>query len=398
MCRLLIGGTEVLSQTTVLLAVNCGSSSVKIAVFDQALRRLGDAEASRIATDQPVLIRYSGFGETREEALAAGASHADAIARLGERISACFGGDIRGIGHRVVHGGADFSVPLKIDADLMDRLETLSSLAPLHQPHNLTGIRLFGARFAGAPQVACFDTAFHRTIPEHRQLYGLPVSYAEKGLRAYGFHGLSCTHTVTRFAEITGKPLPKHLVICHLGNGASVTGVEDGQSRYNSMGFTPIDGLIMGQRSGHLDPGAVLWLVDEMKGDTAAVSALLNRKSGLLGLSGESSDMRTLMESSTPAAARAITMFVDRVVKEVAAAAAAAGGLDALVFTGGIGSNAKVIRARVLTALAWLGFEIDPAANEKGAATITMDGSPRSAHVITADEEQVIARAVKALS
>lgn len=387
-----------MSQSTVLLAVNCGSSSVKIAVFDPDLRRLSEAEASRISTGQPVLIRASGFGDWREETLPAGATHADAIARLAEQVSSHFGSDILGIGHRVVHGGPDFSAPLRIDPQLMERMEALAALAPLHQPHNLAGIRLFGARFDRAPQVACFDTAFHRTIPEHRQLYGLPFAYAERGLRAYGFHGLSCTHTVTRFAAITGKALPARLVICHLGNGASVTGVEDGQSRYNSMGFTPIDGLIMGQRSGHLDPGAVLWLVDDMKGDTAAVSALLNRKSGLLGLSGESSDMRTLLGSATPEAACAVALFVDRVVKEVAAAAAAAGGLDALVFTGGIGSNSAVIRARVLEALAWLGLDLDPAANEKGAATITTAASPRSAHVITADEEQVIARAVKTLS
>lgn len=386
-----------MNQSKVLLAVNCGSSSVKIAIFDPALRRLGDAEASRIATSQTVLIRYSGFGGLYEEELSPGASHAHAIAQLGEQVSDHFGSAILGVGHRVVHGGATFSEPIRIDPAAMAEIEALATLAPLHQPHNLTGIRLFGARFEQATQVACFDTAFHRTIPEHRQLYGLPAHYGERGLRAYGFHGLSCTHTVKRFEAITGRALPARMVICHLGNGASVTGVEDGQSRYNSMGFTPIDGLIMGQRAGHLDPGAVLWLVEDMKGDIGAVSKLLNRESGLLGISGESPDMRNLLASTSPAAARAIDMFVDRVVKEVAAAAAAAGGLDALVFTGGIGSNSVVIRARVLAALSWLGFTLDVGANEKARATITTPSSPRSAHVIQADEELVIARAVSAL-
>jgi acetate kinase len=383
-----------LDADQVTLAVNCGSSSVKIALFDAHFTRIGEAEASRIATDRPVSIRSRGLADAETEELPAGSTHADAIGHLSRAVAERFAGRLVGIGHRVVHGGAHFAAPRRIDAGLVGEMEALTALAPLHQPHNLTGIRLFGEAFPGVPQVACFDTAFHRTIPEKRQRYGLPPEFAEKGLRAYGFHGLSCTHAVTRFEAITGRARPETLVIAHLGNGASVTGVREGRSVYNSMGFTPIDGLIMGQRSGHLDPGAVLWLVDEMKGDTAAVSDLLNRKSGLLGLSGESSDMRTLLESTSGRAALALDMFVDRVVHEIAAAAASAGGLDALVFTGGIGSGSSIIRARVLEALAWLGFEIDPQANGKGAATITTPASPRSAHVVIADEEQVIARAV----
>ncbi len=386
-----------MSENGVTLAVNSGSSSVKIAIFDGEFRRIGDAEASGIATDKPVAIRYSGFGEPQAEELAAGCTHDDAIAHLSKRVGARFGDRLTGIGHRVVHGGQHFAEPREIDADLMAAMQELTALAPLHQPHNLTGIRLFGERFPGLRQVACFDTAFHRTIPEKRQRYGLPPAYAERGLRAYGFHGLSCTHAVSRFEAITGRPLPKTVVICHLGNGASVTGVLNRQSRYNSMGFTPIDGLIMGQRSGHLDPGAVLWLVDDMKGDTAAVSALLNRKSGLLGISGESSDMRALLASRSSDAALALDMFVDRVVHETAAAAASAGGFDALVFTGGIGSGSALIRARVLEGLAWLGFDFDAEANARGDATITVPGSMRSAHVVVADEEQVIARAVVGL-
>lgn len=383
-----------MSGQPVTLAVNCGSSSVKIAVFDTALNRLCEAEASRIGTDKPVLLRFKGFAGLDEEELATGGSHGDAIGRLARAVSEAFGDRLAGIGHRVVHGGQHFAEPRLIDDALMGEMEALTALAPLHQPHNLTGIRLTAEAFPGLPQVACFDTAFHRTIPEKRQRYGLPPDYAERGLRAYGFHGLSCTHTVAQFASLTGRALPETLIICHLGNGASVTGVRHGVSVYNSMGFTPIDGLIMGQRSGHLDPGAVLWLVDDMKGDTAAVSALLNRRSGLLGLSGESSDMRSLQQSGSAGARMAIEMFVDRVVHETAAAAASAGGFDALVFTGGIGSGSAAIRAEVLDRLAWLGFELEEAANAKGASTITAASSPRSAHVILADEEQVICRAV----
>ncbi len=380
------------------LAVNSGSSSVKIAVFDDALRRIGEAEAARINTAEPVTLAFSGFDGLGSESLPAGSTHADAIARLAEAVLSLCGERLAGIGHRVVHGGERRADPLLIDAALMEEMEALAVLAPLHQPHNLTGIRLLGARFPGLPQVACFDTGFHRTIPEKRQRYGLPPAYAARGLRAYGFHGLSCTHVVERFADITGTPLPERLAIAHLGNGASVTGVSGGRSVYNSMGFTPIDGLIMGQRSGHLDPGAVLWLVEDMKGDVAAVSALINRKSGLLGLSGESSDMRTLLASTRPEAALALDMFVDRVVREVAAAAAAAAGLDALVFTGGIGSGAALIRERVMRDLAWLGIAPDEAANQGNSTPcLTLPGSRVSAWRIHADEEQVICRAVKAL-
>ncbi|MBB4063958.1 acetate/propionate family kinase [Gellertiella hungarica] len=382
----------------VYLAVNSGSSSVKVALFDDDLRRFAEAEASRINTAEPVQLRFSGFPARDEESLPAGSTHADAIDHLAEAVSTLAGARLAGIGHRVVHGGESLSEPRRIDDRLMAEMEALSVLAPLHQPHNLSGIRLMGARFANLPQVACFDTGFHRTIPEKRQRYGLPPAYAQRGLRAFGFHGLSCTHVVDRFEAVTGNPLPRRLAIAHLGNGASVTGVVDGRSVYNSMGFTPIDGLIMGQRSGHLDPGAVLWLVDDMKGDTAAVSALLNRKSGLLGLSGESSDMRTLLASTRPDAALALDMFVDRVAREVAVATAAAGGIDALVFTGGIGSGAALIRERVMAELLWLGLRPDGAANRSNsAARLTEAGSPVSAWRIVADEERVLCRAVKAL-
>ena len=381
-------------RSSYLLAVNCGSSSVKIALFDRALKRFGEAEASRLNTRESVQIRYSGFGTLEEEALSPGTTHAEAIGRIADAMVEVHGDQVAGIGHRVVHGGPNFSRPMRINADLMRRMNELSSLAPLHQPHNLDGIRLLTRKFPRIPEIACFDTGFHRSIPERRQRYGLPDIYANRGLRAYGFHGLSCTHVCDRFTEITGDPLPERLVIAHLGNGASVTGAENGRSRYNSMGFTPIDGLIMGQRSGHLDPGAVLWLVDDMKGNTADVAALLNRRSGLLGISGESSDMRTLLASKTAGAKLAIAMFVDRVCHEIAAAAAAIEGIDALVFTGGIGSGSAQIRAEVLKKLDWMGFALDSRANRAQRTRLTGKQSAKRAYRIVADEEQVICRAV----
>lgn len=387
-----------MNDADVMLAVNCGSSSVKIAVFSHDLKRLGEAEASRIGTDQPVLVRFSSLGTRNEDSLEAGSTHGNAVDRIVLEVASLFGDRLSGIGHRVVHGGERFADPQIIDTGLMEGMEALAALAPLHQPHNLTGIRLMAEKFPHLPQVACFDTGFHRTIPEKRKRYGLPAAYADRGLKAYGFHGLSCIHAVSGFSALTGQPLPQSMVICHLGNGASVTGVARGTSCYNSMGFTPIDGLIMGQRSGHLDPGAVLWLVDDMNGDTAGVSRLLNRQSGLLGISGESSDMRALLASQSASAEMALDMFVDRVVHEVGAAAAVTGGMDALVFTGGIGSGSSVIRGRVMEALAWLGFDLDDEANLHHAATITKTGSPRSAHVIQADEERVIAQAVLELA
>lgn len=379
---------------TLILAVNGGSSSVKIAVFDGQAERLAEAEASGIGTPSGGEIRSSGLGDAAPVALAPGTSLKSAIDALAARVVAHAGGTISGIGHRVVHGGMDFSSPVVIDHQTLDAIRALSPLAPLHQPHNVEGIEAFGRAFPQALQVACFDTAFHRTIPMLRQHYALPPEHARAGLVAYGFHGLNCTHVTDRFEALTGTALPARLVIAHLGNGASVTAVRDGRSVFNSMGFTPLDGLMMGQRVGRIDPGAVLALVDRHGGDTAAVTRLLNRGSGLLGVSGISSDMRALMASSSPDAALAIAMFVDRVVRVIGEAAAAAGGIDALVFTGGIGAGSKAIRQSVVDQLGWLGLVLDAEANDAGGPRITTPSSAVSAYSIRADEEAVIARSV----
>lgn len=384
-----------MSAGEVLLAVNCGSSSVKLAVFDRQLDRVSTATASRIGTGSAVELAASGLGTEENVTLPAGSSHADCIAELARLVTGRFGDGVAGIGHRVVHGGTRFTRPLLIDNQVLDEIRALAPLAPAHQPHNIEGIIAFGAAFPHAPQIACFDTAFHRSIPIERQIYAIPAHFAEEGLLAYGFHGLSCEYSVSRFSDVVGKTLPDRLALCHLGNGASVTAVLDGRSVANSMGFTPLDGLVMGSRSGRIDPGAVLWLVDHM-GDTKSVRAMLNGQSGLAGLSGISSDMRTLLADPSEQAKRAIAVFVDRLVREIGSAAAALGGLDAIVFTGGIGERAVPIRAAVIDRLGWLGLMLDPAANAWHATTITGIGSSVSAHVIATDEERVIATAVLA--
>ncbi|MBT5432260.1 MAG: acetate/propionate family kinase [Rhodospirillaceae bacterium] len=376
----------------ILLALNCGSSSVKFAAFDDDLAALFRGQVENIGEGlSPRLI----VGGEPPGVLPAGlANHADIIAHVLEAVIVPRAGGVAAVGHRVVHGGTGFGEPVLIDPAIRAEIEALAPLAPSHQPHNLAGIDAIGRALPGVPQVACFDTAFHRTIPEHRQVMPLPQRFADEGLRRFGFHGLSYQRIVASLPAVVGERATGRTVVCHLGNGCSLTGVVGGKSVYTSMGFTPLDGLMMGTRPGRLDPGAVLWLVERHGGDLAAVDRLLNRESGLLGVSGLSSDMRSLLGDDSDGARRAVTMFVDRLVQEVGSAAAAMGGLDLLVFTGGIGEHAVSIRALTVSALRWLGFQLDEAANARHATTITKAGMVPSAHVIATDEEAVIATAM----
>lgn len=328
-------------MTHAILALNCGSSSLKYTLFDSAERRITSG-----------LIEATGP--------AAIATSLAEIAASGLALSA--------IGHRVVHGGNRFTSPVLITPVIRQHIEDLMPLATEHQPHQVAGIDAMAKAFPGLPQVACFDTVFHRTIARERQEMALPGSFAARGLLRYGFHGLSFHYIATQFPR--GK-----VIACHLGNGCSVAAIENGRSVYTSMGFTPIDGLMMGTRSGTLDPGAVLWLVDEL-GDSAAVRTLINKEAGLKGVSGISADMRQLLASRDPDAVFAIAMFVDRLVLEVGRAAAALQGVDTLVFTGGIGENATAIRDSALAKLAWLNA---------------------TSHVIKTDEELMIAKSVRAV-
>ncbi len=382
-----------------ILALNSGSSSVKFAVFGAGLSVQLRGQVENIG--EGLVPRLVAGGEDR--VLPSDVStHADIIPHLiREMILPATGsadGGLAGIGHRIVHGGTRFVAPVVIDAAVRDGIAELAPLAPSHQPHSLAGIDAVSAILPDTPQIACFDTAFHRTIPEHRQLMALPARFTEQGLRRFGFHGLSYEGIVGDLPAVAGDAASGRVVICHLGNGCSLAGIVGGKSRYTSMGFTPLDGLMMGRRPGRLDPGAVLWLVEKHGGDAAAVDRLFNRESGLLGVSGLSSDMRTLLASDAPPAKLAVAMFVDRLVTEIGAAVAAIGGIDALVFAGGIGEHAAPIRSMAVEALGFLGFKLDEDANRADAATISSAGSAPGVYVIATDEEKVIARAVAALA
>jgi acetate kinase len=301
------------------------------------------------------------------------------------------------VGHRVVHGGLEFSEPTLVTAQVIARLEKLVPLAPLHQPHNLAPIRIVAARTPQLPQVACFDTAFHRAQPELAQAFALPSAITERGVRRYGFHGLSYEYIATALARLDAKAAAGRVVVAHLGNGASMCAMKAGRSVATTMGFTAVEGLPMGTRCGSLDPGVMLYLMDELKMDARAIEKLIYQQSGLLGVSGISSDMRELLGSAEPRARLAVDLFVYRIGRELGSLAAALGGLDALVFTGGIGEHAVVIRERVCRDAGWLGIELDPAANSAGGPRISTAGSRTPAWTIPTNEELMIARHTRRL-
>jgi acetate kinase len=371
-----------------ILVLNAGSSSLKYAVFRAEPRApLVEALAGEVevaASGEP-----GGAGAARD--------HPEALDRALARLDAgAAGAPLAAVGHRVVHGGGRFGGPARIDDGVLRAIEELSPLAPLHQPHGVSAIRAVAAARPGLPQVACFDTAFHRTLPWAARSFGLPRALGEAGVRRYGFHGLSYEWASERLAKL--DPGARRAVVAHLGNGASLCALRDGCSIATTMGLTPLDGLLMGTRCGALDPGAVLYLLrTECGGDPGAVEDLLYRRSGLLGVSGSSSDMRALLASESPAAAEAVELFVARIARELGAMAAALGGIEALAFTGGIGENAAQIRARVCRDAAWLGVALDEEANRAGAARITREGSPVRAWIVPAEENLVVARHVRAL-
>jgi acetate kinase len=281
--------------------------------------------------------------------------------------------------------------PVRLDAGTLAELEALIPLAPLHQPHNLEAIRALAAHAPQVPQVACFDTSFHRTQPAVAQAFALPGRYAEEGVHRYGFHGLSYEHIASVLPEMDSRAAAGRAVVAHLGNGASMCAMQGGRSVATTMSFTALDGLPMGTRCGAIDPGVLLYLMDQHGMDARALEQLLYHQSGLLGVSGISSDMRTLLESTDPRAIEALDLFVYRIGRELGSLAAALGGLDALVFTGGIGENAVAIRARVCHDAAWLGLELDEESNRRGGPRISRPESPVSVWVIPTNEELMIA-------
>ncbi|HVB15841.1 MAG TPA: acetate/propionate family kinase, partial [Stellaceae bacterium] len=301
-------------------------------------------------------------------------------------------GRIVAAGHRVVHGGTSFTTPVLIDDGVLAELDRLIPLAPLHQPHNLAAIRTVARIRPDLPQVACFDTAFHRTAAPVAMRFALPREFEASGVRRYGFHGLSYEYIAGALTEIAPQIARVRVIVAHLGNGASLCAMHAGKSVDTTMGFTALDGLPMGTRCGALDPGVVLYLLQERGFDAARLEDLLYRRSGLLGVSGIGSDMRALLGSSDPRAAEAVDLFVFRIVREIGALAASLGGLDGIVFTAGIGEHAAPIRKRVCEGAAWLGIQLDPAANAAGATCITRRDSRVSAWVIPTDEDLMIAR------
>jgi acetate kinase len=302
------------------------------------------------------------------------------------------GARVIGIGHRVVHGGMKYAAPIRVDRDVLAALSELIPLAPLHQPHNLAPIRTILDVSPDMPQVACFDTAFHRGQTHVAQMFALPRQFTDAGVRRFGFHGLSYEYLVSQLRVASPELASGRVIIAHLGNGASLCAVRDGRSVASTMGFTAVDGLMMGTRCGALDPGVLLYLMQEHRMDAKAIEDLIYRRSGLLGVSDISSDMRTLRASLDPAAREAIALFVYRIVREVGSLTAALGGLDALIFSGGIGENDAATRAEVADGCGWTGALLDSDRNSRGERRISADASRIPVLVIPTDEERLIAR------
>ena len=390
-----------------MLAVNAGSSSLKFAVYPVQGADVGPAGLSGMAEGlepggQPV-IRVQVPGQPAAKTVLSlrqgESSFESALRAVIAAVEQEGGVRLVAVAHRVVHGGTRFSASVRIDDATQAFLESLNPLAPLHQPHNLAGVKAFRKACPDIPQVACFDTAFHTTAPDLAQRFALPQSYFEQGVRRYGFHGLSYRYVSERLAAITPRGKGR-LLIAHLGNGASLCAVHDGRSQGTTMGLSAVDGLMMGTRSGAIDPGVLLHLMRQGM-DGAALEKLLYKQSGLLGVSGVSADMRTLRASTEPGARRAIELFTHRVVRESGALVACLGGLDVLAFTGGIGEHDAALRADVCQALAYLGIRMDAAANQAvdGNALVAIHAADSLVEVwvVPTDEGRVAARDALAL-
>ncbi len=384
-----------------VLVLNAGSSSIKFSTFSLAAAAPERALRGQVA-ESPAgarLVARRGTEVVADQLLAPGPlRHADALPSLLGFIRAEAGSaGLSGVGHRVVHGGLEFMAPAVVDADTLGRLERYVPLAPLHQPHNLAAIRLLADALPGVPQVACFDTAFHRTIADVAQVYALPARFAAAGVRRYGFHGLSYEYVASVLPALDERAAAGRTVVLHLGNGSSMCAMRDCRSVATTMGFTAVEGLPMGTRSGSIDPGVLLFLQDELGYGVRDVERLLYHESGLLGMSGISADMRELLASDAASARLAVDVFVYRAGRELGSLAAALGGLDAIVFTAGIGENQPEVRERICAGAAWLGLELDREANLRHGPRISTPGSRVAAWVMPTDEELVIARHVQRL-
>jgi acetate kinase len=385
-----------------ILAINAGSSSTKLALYElhHGAPKLAASGLLEGLGDKPHFIARDPAGKvlTEQSFQDAAGSHEDHLAVVLDFAEHALGRDtLQAAGHRIVHGGADHVAPEIVTPSLLEALEKLVPLAPLHQPHGLAPIRALAKLRPSLMQVACFDTAFHHTMPALATTMAIPRDLTASGIRRYGFHGLSYEFIADRLRNLAPDLAQGRVIAAHLGNGASLCAMHCGKSADTTMGFTALDGLMMGTRCGTIDPGVLLYLQQQRHLSVHDVEDLLYHKSGLLGVSGISADMRTLMKSADPHAREAIDLFAFRIARETAALAGTLGGLDGIVFTAGIGEHSPEIRQAVCTRLAWLGATLDPARNQKGDGRISADGSPLQIWVIPTDEEITIARHTAAL-
>lgn len=385
-----------------LLIINAGSSSLKFALFGlpleegaQSLFRgqidgIGAAaqfklkDANDITLIDSIIAMPADAGLDAQHTLALDA----VLAWLGTQAIT-----LVGVGHRVVHGGSDFSAPVRIDAKVLMQLNDLCPLAPLHQAHNLRPVSVMMQRFPALPQIACFDTAFHRTQSALAEAFAIPRKLSAEGVKRYGFHGSSYEYVARQMGSVLGEKASGGVIVAHLGNGASMCALRGGKSVATSMGFTAVDGLMMGTRTGALDPGVILYLMDRHGYSSAQLTSMLYKESGLLGVSGISQDMRTLEASEAPEAREAVNLFCYRAAREIGSLAVAVGGLDAIVFTGGIGENSGSVRTGILNYLAWMGVVIDPAANAQRGVAMRIDSADSrvAVAVVPTNEEWMIA-------
>ena len=386
-----------------ILTINAGSSSIKFALFSLDHPISPEAEVSGqidgIGAETTKMVAKNKAGERIADQLLEGGkvSHAQAFDALLKWFTASHANwQIVAVGHRVVHGGERYSKPTLIDDTVLGHLQSFIPLAPLHEPHNVAGIIALQALLPTVPQIACFDTAFHRSQPEVAQTFGLPRNITAEGIKRYGFHGLSYEYIVRALSQHSGRASGR-VVVAHLGNGASMAAMVDRKCVATTLGFSTIDGLVMGTRCGNLDPGVILHLMETKNLSVKDMTKMLYKESGLLGVSGLSQDMRTLLASDKPEAAEAVNLFCYRIARELGSLAAAAGGLDALVFTGGIGEHAAEVRRRVCLQSEWLGIRVNPEANARHELRISAGNSSVDVLVIPTNEEWMMAHHAQTL-
>ena len=389
-------------MTDAILALNAGSSSIKFSLFDttngiSSHSLLYQGAVDGIGGNPHFLVQDTAGQRLVDEQLKTKTTtqpgHKEALGVLLDWVERQETGlTLIAVGHRVVHGGTLFLAPVLVDSQVINQLESLVPLAPLHQPHNLAAIRSIATINPNVPQVACFDTAFHCTQPPIAQAFALPRDLTDQGIKRYGFHGLSYEYIASVLPDYVDYRADGRVIVAHLGNGASMCALQGRKSLATTMSFTALDGLPMGTRCGSIDPGVILYLLSELHMDAPGITDLLYHRSGLLGVSGQSSDMRELLTSNSPRAAEAVDLFVYHIQRELGSLAAALGGLDVLVFTAGIGEHAAPIRARVCQDLQWLGVQFDETANRSGGPKISSDSSAVSVWVIPTDEDLMIAR------